>query len=332
MARIVLGMAMPHTAMQVTSPEAWLAGGERDRKNPDLWFRNRHVTFDELVELRRTEGLGPHMTLDERKSRGERVTRALDELRRVYRENKPDVAVVIGKDQKEVFSEPTPSLAVFSGAELPNVPPQRAAFAPDAAVTYPGHPELARHLIEALEAEGFDMAEVSKMPPNAWMQQTPIVQHAYSFVYHQIMGNEPPPSVPVFMNTFFPPNQPSIGRSIAFGRALVRAILAWDSDKTVGIFASGGLSHFICDEELDAEFLACFKTFDFERLAKIDERSFQSGTSEVKLFVPVLVALAELECEMRLIDYVPVYRSEAGSGEGLGYLYGVIQDSRGAVQ
>ncbi|MGC3983502.1 MAG: hypothetical protein QM777_01570 [Pseudorhodoferax sp.] len=28
----------------------------------------------------------------------------------------------------------------------------------------------------------------------------PVVPHAYSFVYHQIMGDEPPPHVPVLMN------------------------------------------------------------------------------------------------------------------------------------
>jgi hypothetical protein len=68
-------------------------------------------------------------------------------------------------------------------------------------------------------------------------------------------------------------------------------------------------------------FLSCFKTYDFERLAQIDERSYQSGTSEVKLYVPVMVAMSQLGCEMNLVDYVPCYRTMAGTGEGFGFMY-----------
>ena len=46
----------------------------------------------------------------------------------------------------------------------------------------------------------------------------PVVPHAYSFVYHQIMGDQPPPHVPVLMNLFYPPTQPSMARCIEFGR------------------------------------------------------------------------------------------------------------------
>ena len=38
-----------------------------------------------------------------------------------------------------------------------------------------------------------------------------LLPHAYGFLYHQIMGDRPPPSVPILMNTFYPPTQPSIG-------------------------------------------------------------------------------------------------------------------------
>jgi len=87
------------------------------------------------------------------------------------------------------------------------------------------------------------------------------------------------------------------------------------------IIASGGLTHFVCDEELDRVFLCAFRTYDFERLARVDERSYQSGTSEVKLYVPVLVAMKELGCLMNLIDYVPCYRTEAGTGAGFAFMY-----------
>ena len=64
--------------------------------------------------------------------------------------------------------------------------------------------------------------------------------------------------------------------------------------------------------------LRYFRAFDFDGLEKIDNRSYQSGTSEVKLYVPVMVAASELKFDMNLVDYVPVYRTEAGTGEGFG--------------
>ena len=48
MAKIVFGMAVPHSGMLGQAPEDWLINGERDRNNPELWFRNRTWTYPEL--------------------------------------------------------------------------------------------------------------------------------------------------------------------------------------------------------------------------------------------------------------------------------------------
>ena len=37
--------------------------------------------------------------------------------------------------------------------------------------------------------------------------------------------------------------------------------------------------------------------------------------------MPVLIAMSERKCPMTLVDYVPCYRTEAGSGEGMGFMY-----------
>jgi 3-O-methylgallate 3,4-dioxygenase len=114
-----------------------------------------------------------------------------------------------------------------------------------------------------------------------------------------------------------------MSRSIAFGKVLYEALTAWDSSARVAIIASGGLSHFVCDEQADQVFIESFKTYDFDRLAAIDNNTYQSGTSEVKLYVPVMVAMEKLKAEMHLVDYVPCYRTEAGTGEGMGFFYWV---------
>lgn len=325
MARIVLGMAVPHSGMLRKPADTWWEDGERDRKNMHkmLWFRKKNWEFDDLCEARRNEKDWDRLlSIDEKAPRAARCASALDELARVYEAVKPDVAIIVGKDQKEIFIDTTPPLGIYTGETIHNGPPQRPVYAPDKDVTYPAYPELARYLLGTFKNDGFDMTEIMRWPVNQWMSEPkPIVPHAYSFIYHQIMRDEVPPNVPVFMNVFYPPNQPSFERSVAFARSLYKSISEWDSDKTVAIIASGGLSHFVCDEELDQQFLRHFQAYDFNALSGIDDRLYQSGTSEVKLYASVLWAMSELKCKMNLIDYVPCYRSKAGTGEGFAFMY-----------
>ena len=321
MARVILGMAVPHSGMLGKAPETWLEDGDRDRRNQGLIYANRSWTFEELKAARAHEHFEAMLTPAELRARGQRCAVAMDLLRQVYAQNKPDVAVLLGKDQKEIFIDVNPSLAVYTGATVENGPPQRSVYAPDKAVTHAVQQGLAQHLISSFENDGFDMMELIKWPPNTWMQNKPIVPHAYGFLYHQIMADDPPPSVPVFMNTFYAPTQPSMARSLQFGKSLYDAIQAWDSDKTVALIASGGMSHFVCDEQLDQKLLGYFRNYDFDGLINLNPMSYQSGNSEVKLYAPVLWAMKQLGAEMQLADYVPCYRTEAGTGEGCAFMY-----------
>lgn len=321
MAEIVLGMALPHSGMLGKPGETWLEDGERDRAKPELWYRNKTWTFDELAVERKNEGFQKLLAVEERKARSERCGKAIAEMARIYAEAAVDVAVIIGKDQKEIFVDHSPSIAVYTGAEIYNGPPQRPVWGPDTRVTHPGHPELAVHLISSLRNDGFDLTDLFKWPPNTWVGGAPVVPHAFGFVYHRIMANKPPPNVPILMNTFYPPTQPLMTRSIAFGNSLLEAIKAWDSDQRVAVIASGGLSHFVCDEAFDQKILGLMRNYDFDGLAEVDDRSYQSGTSEIKLYAAVLVAMADMRAKMTLVDYVPCYRTEAGTGEGMGFMH-----------
>jgi len=322
MAKIVFGMAVPHSGMLGQAPEDWLNNGERDRKNPALWYRNRMWQYPELEAERGPENFEEYLTLDERQARQARNIAALDELRRAYEAADVDVAIILGKDQQEIFTDMSPSLAIYSGEEVHNGPPQRAVYAPDKSVTHRCHPELAQYLIRELEQDGFDLTDLFRWPDNVWMKPPgPIVPHAYSFVYHQIMNDDPPPHVPIIVNCFYPPTQPSMQRSIDFGGALLKAIKSWESDARVAIIASGGLSHFVCDEQFDQRILTMLGNNDFEGLAAVDDRSYQSGTSEIKLYVSVMMAMRDVGAAMTLVDYVPSYRTPAGTGEGMGFMH-----------
>jgi hypothetical protein len=149
----------------------------------------------------------------------------------------------------------------------------------------------------------------------------PVVPHAYSFVYHQIMGDQPPPHVPVLFNLFYPPTQPSMSRCIEFGRVLRDAIEAWPDDVRVAVIASGGLSHFVNDEEFDRDVMHKLAAYDYDGLAAIPDGYYQSGTSEVKIYSIVMMALQHTGAQMKLVDYVPCWRTAAGTGEGMGFMY-----------
>ena len=323
MAKIVFGMAVPHSGMLGQKPEDWLTNGERDRNNPELWFRNRTWTYPEL-EAHREAAFERYLTLEERTERAARCRAALDTMAAAYREAKIDVAIILGKDQKEIFTQVSPSIAIYTGAEVHNGPPQRAVYAPDQHVTHPCHPELAAYLVDAFQKEGFDLTDLFAWPDNVWMKplpEYPVAPHAYSFVYHQIMQDEVPPHVPVIMNCFYPPTQPSMARCIEFGRVLRDAITAWPADVRVGIFASGGLSHFVNDEEFDHKVMQMLGDYDYDGLAAIPDGYYQSGTSEIKLYVSVMKAMQDTGAAMTLVDYVPCWRTPAGTGEGMGFMY-----------
>jgi Catalytic LigB subunit of aromatic ring-opening dioxygenase len=179
---------------------------------------------------------------------------------------------------------------------------------------------LAHHIVRSLQPQ-FDLMDFFEWLPNAWLENKPVVPHAYGFVMRQIMGDNPPPCVPVLMNTFYRPTQPTIGRTIEFGKAMTKAIGSWKSDARVAVIASGGLTHFVCHEEQDRQFIDLLSKGDLDGLANVPETIYQSGTSEVKLYVPVLIAAQQMGFPMTLVDYVPCYRTEAGTGEGMGFMY-----------
>jgi len=326
-AKIVLGMAVPHSGMLGQKPEDWLSNGERDRKNPALWYRGREWTYPEL-EAERGAAFAAYLSLEERQQRAARCRKALDAMAQVYAEAKVDVAIILGKDQKEIWPDQSPSITIYTGQEVHNGPPQRSVYAPDHHVVHRAHPEFATYLIEAFQSEGFDLNDLQAWPENVWMAQRqgyrpdyPVVPHAYSFVYQQIMAGDPPPHVPVLLNLFYPPTQPSMQRCIAFGRVLRAAIEAWPQDIRVAVIASGGLTHFVNDEEFDRDVIAKLGAYDFEGLSAIPDSWYQSGTSEVKLYSIVMMALQQTGAAMTLLDYVPCWRTEAGTGEGMGFMY-----------
>jgi hypothetical protein len=335
MAKIVLGMAASHGPLLATPPQRWGERAEADRRNPALAYRDRTFTFDELARLRAKENLQEQIELPIKQRRYDACQRAMAEMARVFKAAKPDVAVLIGNDQMEVFEDANiPAFMVCFGETVDNIPfseeqkrrlPPGIAIAEanhhgDTAQTYPGQPELGRYLIEQLVQRDFDVAASARLPQSASSNISGL-PHAYGFVYRRIMQENFVPAVPFFINTFYPPNQPSVRRCLSLGTALAQAIAAWHPQLRVAIIGSGGMSHFVVDEELDRRFLAAMQHKDADALISIPAYNFRSGTSELKNWIPVAGAMNEMGLTMTLIDYQPLYRSAAGTGSGMAFAY-----------
>jgi 3-O-methylgallate 3,4-dioxygenase len=328
MAEIVLGLGASHGPMLVTQTEQWGGRVAADRANRHPW-RGRDWTFDELVDARRDEHLERQITREIWDERQRRSQAAIEALADAFAEARPDVAVIVGNDQMEIFDERLiPAFSVFYGETITNyeysqermdgLPPGVAVsipgYIPRGGAEYRGCPELGLKIIEAAMADEFDVAAMKALP-------RPETPHAFGFVYRRLMRDQPVPSVPVLLNTFYPPNQPSVRRCYAFGKSLLRAIQAWDSDARVALIASGGLTHFVIDEAVDQLFFAALRDRDIGRVADLGERVFQGGTSEMKNWTPVAGAMAELGFTPTVVDYVPCYRSEAGTGNAMGFVH-----------
>ena len=65
--------------------------------------------------------------------------------------------------------------------------------------------------------------------------------------------------------------------------------------------------------------LNAMKKRDYKTLIAEPDIHFRSGTSETKNWLVVAGMLAETKLDMDLLDYVPCYRSEAGTGSGMAF-------------
>jgi Catalytic LigB subunit of aromatic ring-opening dioxygenase len=166
----------------------------------------------------------------------------------------------------------------------------------------------------------FDVGQSNALPQDGQEWSRDALPHAFGFVLRQIMEDRPVPHVPIMINSFYPPNQPTARRCYRFGRALHEAVSSWPEDMRVAVIGSGGLSHFVVDEELDRHFLGLLEKDDGHGVASLPESHLQSGTSELKNWIPVGAIMSEAKLRMELVDYVPCYRSEAGTGNAMGFV------------
>ncbi|MFN4281372.1 MAG: protocatechuate 3,4-dioxygenase [Alphaproteobacteria bacterium] len=333
MAKIVYGFGSSHGPLLSTPPEKWDLRAADDRLNMRHPFRGKVYDFPGLVAARQGEkDFETEMSLATRTERHARNDRALDKLAEKFAEVNPDIVVVVGDDQHEWFYDDIqPSFTVYCGRDVvntkidqekmrtksPGIALAMSASQPPEDQTYPVPQSLAEHIIEQSILDEFDVAASMSQRKNE--RGIIGIGHAVGFIYRRILKDKPVPVVPILLNTYFPPNQPTAKRCYEFGLSIGRAISTWGENKRVAICASGGISHFVVDEDFDRRMLKAIAEQDTATIFAEPHAMFRSGTSETKNWITVAGILAETGLKMNLVDYVPSVRSEGGTGCGMAF-------------
>jgi len=327
MSRIVLGIGTSHSPMLAMTPEMWVERARDDARRSAIQLGDgRVVSYAELA----AETGNRHAamaTLETFRLQAASAQQALDRLAVELAAADPDIVVVIGDDQDELFKlEHMPALAIFYGEKIVMHPHGEAVdtlpewhrqalkgYSQDKANVHLGAPEYARSLIDGLLDKGVDVGASSSVsnPLQAGFG------HAFGFINQRLLKGRPVPVVPVMLNTYFAPNVLRPWRCHDIGRLLREVIEAIPGDQRIAIIASGGLSHFATDEALDRLVLSALQANAAEPLRTLPVNALRSGSSEILNWVMAGGALEGLRNQW--VDYIPVYRTAAGTGVGLAF-------------
>ncbi len=329
MADIVLGIGTSHSPLLNSPAEDYPKHAEIDASGRKLIDKNgKTCTYGDLL-AQADPSIKQQIEPKVLEERADRCTANIARLAQDLADAKLDALIIVGDDQHEQFFEDNmPAMLIYWGETIENNPLRMAEDAPlfwrkarsqfhetEKPRQYPVASKLGLHLIESLIDQGFDISHSKQLSKEHGEG------HAFGFVHRRMMSEDKIiPIVPLALNTYFPPNQPRPRRCYALGQALRKAVQGAkgiEGVERVGILASGGLSHFTVDEELDHRVLDGLKNHDAELLCSIPVEKLNSGNSEIRNWLTVAGACGHLKSAWQ--EYVPCYRSAAGTGCGMGF-------------
>lgn len=324
MARLIAAFGSSHSIMLVSQREDWQHGFRvLDMSNTHYYDRQGHKTDYASLLAQAPAGAADEASPERLGQRFDAAQAAMDALARRIADARLDVLIVVGDDQTELFrTTNNPSIAIYHGASIrntarePEAPgdpwPKRARMwrhEPQVDRDYPVPQALAQWLIRGLCDRDFDITAMDGLTPGQFEG------HAFQFVHRRLLREPMTPILPVILNTFDPPNQPTPRRCIQLGAALRELIRQWPQDLRVGALASGGLSHFVIDEALDHRVMTALRAKDSPTLAALEPRQLQAGSSEIRNWIVVSELARDLD--VAWMEYIPAYRSPALTGTGL---------------
>jgi hypothetical protein len=233
----------------------------------------------------------------------------------------PDVLIILGDDQNELFSKAMiPTFAIFVGAAAEGT--CSISFVgekpEDNRIKLPCSPTVAKIAAEGLIDRGFDLGIAEELVPLARPEIG--LGHAFTRIGRAMRLVETGiPIVPFFTNAYHPP-LPSAARCYALGEAL-RDVFA-DRPERVAIYGSGGLSHDPrgpragwIDEPLDRwvlDRIARGQGAELRNLFKFDSANIRGGTGEIRNWIAVAGAFDGVKGTV--VDYIPAVHAVTGLG------------------
>ena len=296
---LVLGAATSHAPGILLPVEHWPVAYERMTRDVPQPLSAAKEDEEALVEAKA------------------RIEDALQRLRAAIVAAEPDVVIVVGDDQNEVFGAPVnPTLAIYCGADAEgHTLPKHGATGVDEVVHFKGSPDVAWALTEGLIERGFDPAMMTEIRP---VTDTEGIGHAFArpakFLGLAELGI---PIVPVFLNCYHEP-LPSGDRCYQLGQAIRE--IADARPERIMLLGSGGLSHDPLgpragwiDQELDTWVLDRIRAGDtraLRRLFSFKSDSLHGGSGEIRAWITVAGAFENTSAEV--IDYVPLHHTVTG--------------------
>ncbi|HEY5209918.1 MAG TPA: hypothetical protein VIJ42_10790 [Stellaceae bacterium] len=326
MAKIIMGMGTSHTPLLTFDAHKWNEYISRDYKRDNLNLSDgRYLSYDALNELRGGR-YADVANLETFVRKSDACQRALDRLGDDVAAADPDLVVIVTDDETELFTRMnTPAVSIYYGEEIITHPRARPDpmpsfmptmlrnYAMDEPHTFPAMAGFARKLIEKFIDRDIDMGAASQV-------EDPYKSgfgHGIGFVETRIFRDKKIPVIPLLLNTYYPPNAPRAARCHDIGRVLRQSIEEIDEDLRVIVMASGGLSHFTVDEELDRRVLEGFQSGKAELLRSLPAAALNSGSSEIRNWITVAGAVEGMA--NRWMEYQPLYRTPAGTGIGAAF-------------
>lgn len=227
-------------------------------------------------------------------------------------EENPDVIILVYNDHASAFSlEMIPTFAIGCADDFPIAD---EGWGPRPVPPVVGAPELACHLAQSLILDEFDMTIVNKMD----------VDHGLSVPLSMVYGSPdtwPAKVIPLAVNVVqYPP--PTGERCYKLGRAIRRAVEAFDQDLKVQVWGTGGMSHQLqgaraglINQEFDSRFLDNM-TEDVDAIRAITHLEYlrESGSEGIEMVMWLIMrgALGDAVEELHRHYHVPASNTAVG--------------------
>jgi len=305
MASIIAGAASSH-AFALAEPEDWDKGRKANRAG---YARRWGQEPPEHPNVSKE-------TVETNRERYQRIRGGLQRVRQAIDTLTPDVVVLFGDDQHELFTDVVPQLAIYTGDHLKF----RQRGGQEAVIEARCPSELARHVLTVCVDAGFDVTEIKRLP------EDDMYSHSLAQIVHYYeLGM---PILPVWVNGIVPPS-PSPARCHAFGEMVRTGLESFPGKERVLVYGSGGLSHFTAGypygamevregygsihEDFDREIVDAVRHGRAADLTKLSSKDFLNhGEIETRQWAIVMGLLGDAPADF--VEYEPFYRAIMGMG------------------